>query len=269
MRPSGEFCLVDPFLPEHVAAYLGQQRLKLIQNLEADALVVPRSLGEIRRMELDDLAAARTAGDIYWHNVMQVIDKDTAQQRRTRRIRLDPGQMVDLLSLLAFTMLRHPDGPVMQMRLDHVLRRKLHQRSEHLFGCSLDEFRDMLTELLSVKFHLCGRHVFQQYAGRQRNPLAESHAARLFCRTVVGPGLDRTRPRMAQPATDGAICKIPPGRIDTARALRSLASVGRDAAIGLRGLGRESAGRVSLLRSDKVDLRETAERTSSGRADLS
>jgi formylglycine-generating enzyme required for sulfatase activity len=100
-----QFVKVAEFDGRQIQTYLttnnsSEDRLSEVKRLEADLLRVPRFLKRLRTMEFQSLTRMRTAADLYWESVKEVLElgvKNQPSELKVERATL-------LLALLAWTM---------------------------------------------------------------------------------------------------------------------------------------------------------------------
>jgi hypothetical protein len=102
-RGAWRFAQLDYFTPTQAREYLGDKRFDYLQTLDVESLLVPRWLSVIRRLDERHLHRLRTAGEVYWEGIREMLElgvqTDPAQQAR-----FQVDDAVRLLGLVAFEM---------------------------------------------------------------------------------------------------------------------------------------------------------------------
>jgi len=98
------FAQLEPFTPEQAESYLGLDRLRHLKHLEVEILSIPRSLEVIRAMAPEQLEDLRTASDVYWKSVLQMLFKSPHVDREPSGGRFVADDALWLLGAMAFEM---------------------------------------------------------------------------------------------------------------------------------------------------------------------
>ncbi len=75
-----EFAQIDLFSQEERERFLGPERAEVLERVDADVVAVPRMLETLRRIRTECLTELKTASDIYWHVVDDMLGTDIRDQ---------------------------------------------------------------------------------------------------------------------------------------------------------------------------------------------
>lgn len=140
---------VAPFSEEEQKTYLTEKRWKLLKQLEANVMSIPRALERLRELEDRDLAKLCTAADVYRESIRRVLTKGLEKQATD----LDEAEAIQWFALLAFEMLRQ--GRFVDVaagaEFDAFLESLLNNRREWLGNeCGIDTLQKLRQKLTAL-----------------------------------------------------------------------------------------------------------------------
>jgi len=154
-----QFVQVEAFSKEQAEAFVGADRWKLCQRLDATELFVPRSLEAIRNIQpIERLKDIRTASQLYWRSLVYTLDKARDRQnpnmfRMLGEWEIKTHHALQLFALLAFECNRQgcldgvQSGMPFREFFDELWRRHKEYLHEEYGITSKPKLEEMLTTL--------------------------------------------------------------------------------------------------------------------------
>ncbi len=107
-----EFWLVGSFTNQQIQEYLGLERYKELQILQADIEFTPRVLESFRTLRSEVLSRIRSVSDVYWFSIDKSLKLDREKIGRASRLNLEHDEIIDFLSACAITLVFWKHDPM-------------------------------------------------------------------------------------------------------------------------------------------------------------
>lgn len=107
-----EFWLVGSFTNQQIQEYLGPERYKELQILQADIEFTPRVLEAFRALKSEVWSRVRSVADVYWFSFDEALKLDRDKIGRARRSDLEHKEIIDFLSACAITLVLWQHDPM-------------------------------------------------------------------------------------------------------------------------------------------------------------
>ena len=155
------FAQIDQFTDRQRKEFLGPERHKKLNSLDADLVAVPRMLETVHRVHPDDLDEIQTAADLYWRAVQTTLEESMVDQD----VSINFEDALFYYSLLAFELIRQgyfdgiKDTKETRTFVKDVLKRRLaseireHEGDEEFTQAKVKKRIKDLTRLITFTEH--------------------------------------------------------------------------------------------------------------------